>query len=320
MSIPITYSLLRYLAAKKSVDDRALNWQVWQHLVAALPRATPQQPLRILEVGAGIGSMVERLVADDVLTHATYTAIDMAPTLIAEAHRRLLQWADERGFQVDENRQRQLQLRRAGQHITIETEAIDVARFTVREHGRRAWDLLIGQAFLDLIDMPTTLPGLCSLVRPGGLLYFPTTFDGNTAFQPECDPEFDRAIEASYHQAIDQRVLDGKPSGDSRAGRRLFAHLRTAAVDVLAAGGSDWVVFAGANGYPADEAYFLHDIIHTIDLVLTGHPHLDAERLGAWVAQRHAQIEQGALVYIAHQLDVLGRMTAPMEEEQDGKP
>ena len=63
MSIPITYSLLRYLAAKKSVDDRALNWQVWQHLVAALPRATPQQPLRILEVGAGIGSMVERLRA-----------------------------------------------------------------------------------------------------------------------------------------------------------------------------------------------------------------------------------------------------------------
>jgi len=209
---------------------------------------------------------------------------------------------------------------RAGQHITIETEVIDVGHFMAREHGRRIWDLLIGQAFLDLIDMPTTLPGLCSLVRPGGLLYFPTTFDGNTAFQPECDPEFDRAIEASYHQAIDQRVLDGKPSGDSRAGRRLFAHLRTAAVDVLAAGGSDWVVFAGANGYPADEAYFLHDIIHTIDLVLTGHPHLEAERLGAWVAQRHAQIEQGALVYIAHQLDVLGRMTAPMGEEQDGKP
>ena len=300
MSIPITYSLLRYLAAKKSVDDRALNWQVWQHLVAALPRATPQQPLRILEVGAGIGCMVERLVADDV-PHATYTAIDMAPTLIAEAHRRLLQWADERGFQVDENRQRRLQLRRAGQHITIETEAIDVARFTVREHGRRAWDLLIGQAFLDLIDMPTTLPGLCSLVRPRGLLYFPTTFDGGTAMQPESDADFDRAIEACYHQAIDQRVVDGKPSGDSRAGRRLFAHLRTAAVDVLAAGGSDWVVFAGANGYPADEAYFLHHIIHTIDLVLTGHPHLDAERLGAWVAQRHAQIEQGALVYIAHQ-------------------
>jgi hypothetical protein len=189
-----------------------------------------------------------------------------------------------------------------------------------REHGGRTWDLLIGQAFLDLIDMPTTLPGLCSLVRPGGLLYFPTTFDGDTVFQPEGDAEFDRVIEACYHQTIDQRVRNGKPSGDSRAGRRLFAHLRTAGVDVLAAGSSDWVVFAGANGYLADEAYFLHDIVHTIDLALTGHPHLDAERLGAWVTQRHAQIEQGALLYIAHQLDVLGRVTAPMGERQDGKP
>ena len=217
MSIPITYSLIRYLAAKKSVDDRALNWQVWQRLVAALPRATTEQPLRILEVGAGIGSMVERLLAGDLLTHASYTAIDQAPTLLAEACRRLRRWARERGFQVDENRQGQLHVRRAEQHITIETEAIDVAHFMAREHGRRAWDLLIGQAFLDLIDMPTTLPGICSLVRPGGLLYFPTTFDGDTAFQPECDEEFDRAIEACYHQAIDQRVLDGKPSGDSRA-------------------------------------------------------------------------------------------------------
>jgi predicted O-methyltransferase YrrM len=320
VSIPLTYSLMRYLAAKKSVDDRALNWQVWQRLVAALPLATTEQPLRILEVGAGIGSMVERLLAGDVLTHATYTAIDKAPTLMAEAHRRLLQWADQRSFQVDENRQGKLHVRRAGQHITIETEAIDVARFMAREHGRRTWDLLIGQAFLDLIDIPTTLPGLCSLVRPGGLLYFPTTFDGDTVFQPEGDADFDRAIKACYHQAIDQRVLDGKPSGDSRAGRRMFAYLRTAGVDVLAAGSSDWVVFAGANGYPADEAYFLHDIIHTIDVVLTGHPHLDAERLGAWVAQRHTQIEQGALVYMAHQLDVLGRVTAPMGEQQGGKP
>jgi len=320
LSIPITYSLMRYLAAKKSVDDRALNWQVWQRLVAALPRATTEQPLRILEVGAGIGSMVERLLAGDLLTHATYTAIDQAPTLLAETCRRLRQWPRERGFQVDENPQGQLHFRRVGQHISVKTEAIDVAHFMAREQGRQAWDLLIGQAFLDLIDITTTLPGLCSLVRPRGLLYFPTTFDGGTAMQPESDVDFDRAIEACYHQAIDQRVLDGKPSGDSRAGRRLFAHLRTAAVDVLAAGGSDWVVFAGANGYPADEAYFLHHIIHTIDLVLTGHPHLDAESLGAWVAQRHAQIEQGALVYIAHQLDVLGRMTAPVGEKQDGKP
>jgi len=82
----------------------------------------------------------------------------------------------------------------------------------------------------------------------------------------------------------------------------------------------DWVVFAGANGYPADEAYFLHDIIHTIGTALAGNPQLDAELLSTWVAQRHAQIEQGTLVYIAHQLDVLGRVPVPMGKRQVGKP
>ena len=37
MSIPLRYSLTRYLAAKKSVDDRALNWRVWQRWERPLP-------------------------------------------------------------------------------------------------------------------------------------------------------------------------------------------------------------------------------------------------------------------------------------------
>jgi len=49
----------------------------------------------------------------------------------------------------------------------------------------------------------------------------------------------------------------------------------------------------------ADETYFLHDIIHTIGATLTGHPQLDTGRLSSWLAQRHAQIEQATLVYIA---------------------
>src|SRR5215510_15437706 len=84
MPIPHSYSFARYLSAKKSVDDRALNQHVWQNLGAALPRATPEQPLHILEVGAGLGTMVERLVASSMLTHAIYTAIDLEPTLVAE--------------------------------------------------------------------------------------------------------------------------------------------------------------------------------------------------------------------------------------------
>jgi predicted O-methyltransferase YrrM len=311
MSIPRTYSFARYLSAKKSVDDRALNQHVWQRLGAALPRTTTEQPLHILEVGAGLGTTVERLYASGMLTNALYTAIDLEPTLIAEARRRLPQWAAAQGLQVQQHCQAQIHMQRPGQDIRIATEAIDVFHFIDREQGQRTWDLLIAQALLDLVDVPTTLPALFSLLRPGGLLYCPITFDGGTVFEPEIDPEFDAAVEACYHQTMDQRLLAGAPSGDSRTGRHLFAHLRAAGAEVLAAGSSDWVVFAGPNGYAADEAYFLHFIIHTVHTALTGHPDLDAEHFTAWIAQRHAQIEQGTLVYIAHQLDLLGQVPAP---------
>jgi len=308
MPIPLTYSFARYLTAKKSVDDRALHGYVWQTLAAALPRATPEKPLQILEVGAGLGAMVERLCAGGMLTHATYTAIDMEPGLIAEACRRLPQWAAAQGVQVQQDSQAQLHMQRPGQDIRVAMEAIDLGRFVAREQGQRAWDLLIAQAFLDLVDVPTTLPALLSLLRPGGLLYCPITFDGGTVLQPEIDPELDVAIEACYHQTMDRRLVAGQPSGDSRTGRHLFTHLRSTGAEVLAAGSSDWVVCAGANGYPADEAYFLHFIIHTMHTALSGHPDLDAGRFAAWIAQRHAQVEQGTLVYIAHQLDLLGRV------------
>jgi len=48
-----------YLAAKKSVDDRALNRLVWQRLANAI--AARKAALEVLEIGAGIGTMAERV-------------------------------------------------------------------------------------------------------------------------------------------------------------------------------------------------------------------------------------------------------------------
>jgi len=107
---------------------------------------------------------------------------------------------------------------------------------------------------------------------------------------------------------MDSRQVNGKPSGDSQTGRHLFQHLRTAGAELLAAGSSDWVVYPGPNGYPADEAYFLHFIINTMRTALAGHPDLIPEQLTGWIDRRHAQIENEELVYIAHQLDFLGRV------------
>ena len=104
-------------------------------------------------------------------------------------------------------------------------------------------------------------------------------------------------------------MVDGRRSGDSQTGRKMFAHLPAAGAEILDAGSSDWVVYPRAGGYEADEAYFLHYIVHTIARALEGNPDLDRNYFAAWIAQRHAQIEAGTLVYIAHQLDFCGRLS-----------
>ena len=284
----------RYLAAKRSVDDRALNRPVWDSLRRALPAGRQ----RVLEIGAGIGTMADRVWAWDLLRQANYTAIDADPANVAAG---AAWWSA---------------VAQARPGFSLHWETVDLFGFIAREQGQQTWDLLIAHAFMDLVDVPGTLPGLLALLRPGGLLYFSVNFDGATILEPAIDPPLDALVVQLYHQTMDQRVTAGRPAGDSQTGRHLYHQLRAAGVEVLAAGSSDWVVLPrpGANGqmgYPADEAYFIHFIIHTISTALAGHPALHPARFAAWIAERHAQVERGELVYIAHQLDYLGRKPSP---------
>lgn len=322
MSIPSDYSFTRYLAAKKTIDDRALNRHVWDTLVRTLSSVGPGQPLRLLEVGAGIGTMLERIVEWDLISGlmspvaahpvapsgltVAATAIDSLGENIDEARNRLLRWGPSHGLDVIEAG-KVIGLRRNALNLEIELEAIDLSRFARRERSRRSWDLVIAHAFLDLVDVPRTLPQLLSLTRARGLLYFTITFDAATILQPEIDHDLDKQIEMLYHKTMDERLVGGNPSGDSHSGRHLFHALRTAGANVLDMGSSDWVVFPGPEGYPGDAAYFLHFIIHSIDQALRHNPNLETTRFSKWIDQRHAQIERGELVYIAHQLDLLAQ-------------
>jgi SAM-dependent methyltransferase len=309
MTTPEEYRFTCYLAAKKSVDDRALNPAVRQELARALKDLPGQTPVQVLEVGAGIGTMLERLLDWGLLSHAIYTGIDFEPENLVEARQRLARDAASRGFEQSGGPNGRLVWERQQQRLEVSFEVIDLFDFLAREQGRNTWHLLIAHAFLDLVDLPTALPSLFSLLKAKALFYFTLNFDGATILRPPLDEGFDRLVEKLYHQTMDRRRVNGKPAGSSRTGRLLKAHLESdPGLQLLAAGRSDWVVAPTRAGYPADEAYFLHFIVQTIHQALKDHPEMDGARLAQWTRARHRQIEGGELTYIARQWDFLGKL------------
>jgi SAM-dependent methyltransferase len=284
------FDYARYLAAKKSVDDRAIDRRV----LADVGRLLPGRPPRVLEIGAGLGTMVARLLEWQVLRAGEYTLLDVDGGLLRASRAWLGEWAAARALPVE---QLPDGLRVAGLRVRL-VEA-ELAGYLEGGHGAPA-DLLVASAFLDVVDVPTVLPRLLRLLVPGGVYWFPVTFDGESVFQP--DHPADDAVLGAYHATMDHRVRHGRPAGESRAGRHLFGALRAAGAPPLSAGSSDWVVHAGPDGYPGDEAHFVSCILRTVEDALPGHP-----GVAGWLAARRRQLTSGELVYIAHQLDVAGR-------------
>jgi SAM-dependent methyltransferase len=294
---PTTSGYARYLAAKTTVDDRALNRPVLAELCRLMPAGAP----RVLEVGAGLGTMVARLLDWGVVSAGEYILLDADQQLLDCSRRWLRDWAAARGVCSD--------LLPDGLQVgdlRVRLVHAELGSYLEAAHGELA-DVLIANAVLDLVDVPAVLPGLLRLLVPGGVYWFTINYDGESIFEP--GHPHDEEVMQAYHRDMDERIRYGRPAGESRTGRRMFHYLRAAGAPALAAGSSDWVVYPAPDGnYPGNEAYFLGIILNTIrDALRNRQDRVEPEHLADWLAVRRRQLAAGELVYVAHQLDFAGR-------------
>ncbi|SDM21738.1 hypothetical protein SAMN04487949_1309 [Halogranum gelatinilyticum] len=317
MSSPDEFSFHRYLTAKRTVDDRALHRPTLDCLTDGLHGDGPaaldvaDRPLRVLEVAAGVGTGLQRLLAWDVLPpRVDYTLLDSDESNVTAARERVAEWARGEGYDVERSDD-SLALARDDERVTVSFVVADALAYA--DSLGTPVDLLVGQAFVDLVDLDSGLPALFDLVADGGLAYFPITFDGVTGFAPpagatDVPSDFEERLLDVYHATMD---ASGRP-GSSTTGRALLTAVGDAGGDVVAAGGSDWLVHPP---YPADEAYFLHHLIDTVAGAVADDggldaddDGLDADALTAWTAARHDAVARGELTFFAHNLDVLARV------------
>lgn len=265
----------RYLLAKRSVDDRALNRRVWSRLEREL-RKSAGRSIEVADVGAGIATFALR-IADwrpfEPVSALRYTAVEPRRELLEEARPRL----------------RSLP-------FPAELAPATLQEFAASGRNRGRYDLVVAQALLDVLPLAPALELLAGLVRPGGILYLPITFDGETIFEPAS--RGDDAVLSAYHDTMEER-------GSSRTGRRLFHALRAIGMEVLEIGSSDWIVHPAGGKYPEDEAFFLEFILDTVEGALRDR--MEREILQGWLSERRHQLASGDLLYCAHQLDALAR-------------
>lgn len=296
--------LAAYLAAKRSVDDRALNRRVWDRFVSGLcDRARgADRPLRIVEIGAGIGSMVARLADWERLPGTvSYRAVDVDPSCVTTGRERVPEWLSSAGYTTTVDADGRVTADRSDGDTRFEItfETADARAITDEA------DAVIAAAFLDIVEPDRLLVSLRDVLRGDGLLYAPCTFDGATHFSP-AHPD-DGLIERLYHRHMDEvRELPG----GSRAARNVIERAPEHGYDVTAAGGCDWVVRPRNGTYPEDEEAFLEHLIATIDGALADYPpaDLDPSIRDGWVSARRAHLADGTFGIVAHHLDVLARL------------
>ena len=206
----MTCDYARYLAAKTTVDDRALN----RHVLAELRRLMPAGAPQVLEVGAGLGTMVARLMDWGAVGAGEYILLDADRQLLDCSRRWLRDWAAARGLRSD--------LLPDGLRVgdlRVRLVHAELGSYLEAAHGALA-DVLIANAVLDLVDVPAVLPGLLRLLVPGGVYWFTINYDGESIFAPG-HPHDDQVMQA-YHRDMDERVRYGRRPGKAERAAACF--------------------------------------------------------------------------------------------------
>ncbi len=302
-----TFDYPEYLAIKQTIDDRSLNQSVWQTMAAYLKPQVGTSKYRILEIGAGTGTMIFRLLDAGLLDNCQYFAVELEPGFAQVAENELAAWAEAHGFAMEVTGPSCWTLKNAEKVIEIQWLTADILGLvSVFDPGY--FDLLIGHAVIDLLPVPACMPGLLNLVKSGGGYYFSLNFAGVTSFSPS-DPR-DLEISAAYHRDMDKRFPDLEWLA-SQTGLVLGRWLKEQGHLVLDEGDSNWKIFTEPMP-SASENCFVGNILDTIEKALAGQ-----EGLEDWLKLRRQQADSGNLLFFAANRDYFGR--AYLAETPQGK-
>lgn len=287
-----------FLEAKFALDERSLARDVRGAWLAMLQR----DALRCLDIGTGTGAMVRRLLdAVPAASSIEVVALDRDSGILARARASMRAHLSRRGFEQHDEADG-IEAHDARRRVHLRFACSDILQFEPQPGDR--YDLVTAHAFMDLVPMRPLLERIAGWLSPGGLFYATLNYDGETVLlPPHADAAFEESLLARYDASMEERRVEGSPTGGARSGRRLHALLDEAGFEILACASSDWNAVPHHGRLRDGDAVVLSVLLDALRRECE--PHVDRARLAAWYDERRALLAAGRLGAIVHQIDLL---------------
>ncbi len=294
-----------YLDAKRALDDRSVHGPTWRSYLHRLrervTRRDQADPPAVLELGCGMGSLLDRTVRDLDLAQApdgpslAYVAVDASAERLGVLRERFAAALGRLTVALE----------------TREGDALAILESLAAE-GRR-FDAVVSHAFADLVDLPLLCAAAAKVLKSGGCFYHSLVFDGITAFFPSSAGEAaeDGRYVTAYHASMARPWNGNRGIGvpaDGASGRRLLGLIASPPWRPVGAGPSDWIILPrvervdAASGEDAVVASMLDFFESSVGGPLAGR---ERAAFDAWLAAKRERAAAGELGFHAHHLDVL---------------
>lgn len=312
---------IRYLEAKRSVDDRALNKEVLNDFKRLLRNVANEYTVRILEIGAGTGAMLRRFLATEFFQHqrrVEYTMVDHKADVLIYARHMLTGEKLSESMQKSTGDTTDLHLASTDdmQIPSVAVQDMDVHFRTddalaYLRGNEKKFDAVVAAAFLDHVGLDETIPLIRNSLLPESPIrafYFPINFSGVTRFKPDVN----QAIIDAFHSSMGRMNAGGIVIQNADTGLHIERTVKYHEALDVTFGSSNWFVDCNANaeGGGGDEAYFVRGIIAFISgtrkehIVQSG---VKVDCFNAEVDKLFRILERKHLKYLAGNIDVCGR-------------
>jgi len=274
-----------YLAAKFALDERSLNCEVRGAFLDGLQRLPH---IECLDVGAGTGATLRRLLQSELSTPLSVTLLDRDRDLLEQARARLAGW---------------LQAWAMPPAIRFVAEALNDYR------PDRRYNVITAHAFLDIMPLTQALRLFSGWLQPGGYLYASLNYNGETVLADAYENgAFESQLLDYYNHTMETRRVDGQVTGGAYCGQRLTALLPEFGFRVLACGNSDWHIAPLQGRYRDNDAVCLTALLEMIRSEAQRSNLFRREELDRWHDDRQRRVQERRLAMHVHQTDVLARL------------